>query len=177
MMKTTYRTAAAALLGSLTLFACTEGDQGPLGNDLSANDWLLSAENETERFERLQKQLRGFDQPMWEVGERYDSLHAALQSENYELALYHWDKIATTIENGIAKRPGRSDSARALFLDSAFPEVRAGLEQRTPDAAWQAFGIARSACMSCHQAEKVEYMNNQPLFELPTPADQSEAEE
>ena len=177
MTKKLNRTAAAALLGSLTLFACTERDQGPLGNDLAANDWLLSAENETERFERLQKQMRGFDQPMWAVGERYGSLHAALQRENYDLAIYHWDKIATTIENGIAKRPGRSDSARALFLDSAFPEVRAGLEQRKPDAAWQAFDIARSACMSCHQAEKVEYMNNQALFELPMPADQRESGE
>ena len=124
MTKKLNRTAAAALLGSLTLFACTERDQGPLGNDLAANDWLLSAENETERFERLQKQMRGFDQPMWEVGERYGSL-----------------------------------------------------EQRKPDAAWQAFDIARSACMSCHQAEKVEYMNNQALFELPMPADQRESGE
>ncbi len=168
---------AAGVLALISVTGCTEGEPQRPERELSANDWLLSAENETERFERLQKQLRGFDQPMWEIGERYGSLHAALQRENYDLALYHWDKISTTIENGIAKRPGRSDSARALFLDSAFPEVRAGLEQRTPDAAWQAFGIARSACMSCHQAEKVEYMNNQPLFELPMPADQSEAGE
>jgi len=132
MMKTTWQAAAAALLGSLTLFACTERDQGPLGNDLSANDWLLSADSDTERFERLQQQLRGFDQPMWEVGDRYSSLHAALERENYDLALYHWDKIGTTIENGIAKRPGRADSARALFLDSTFAEVRTGLEQRNP---------------------------------------------
>ena len=176
-MNPTRSLVAAGVLTLISVTACTEGEPQPPERELSANDWLLSAENEIERFERLQKQLRGFDQPMWEVGERYGSLHAALQSENYDLALYHWDKIATTIENGIAKRPGRSDSARALFLDSAFPEVRAGLERRNPDAAWQAFGIARSACMSCHQAEQVQYMNNQPLFELPVPADQSEAGE
>jgi len=159
------------LIGSLALFACTESYQGALGNDLSANDWLLSADSDTERFERLQQQLRGFDQPMWEVGERYSSLHAAFERENYDLALYHWDKIGTTIENGIVKRPGRADSARALFLESTFAEVRTGLEQRSPEAALQAFGIARSACMSCHQAEQVEYMNDQLLFELPVPDD------
>ena len=61
------------------------------------NDWLLSAESDEERFRRLQRQLRGFDQPMWEVGERFESLHDALLRNNFGLALYHWDKIATTI--------------------------------------------------------------------------------
>lgn len=159
--------ASAAIVGLALLGSCAEDAPGLGGSDLAANDWLLSADSDAARFERLQQQLRGFDQPMWEVGERYLSLHAALERENYDLALYHWDKIGTTIENGIAKRPGRAANARNLFLEGPFHEVRAGLEQRAPDAAWQAFSLARSTCMSCHQAEAVGYMNNQPLFDLP----------
>lgn len=40
--------------------------------------WLSEAESDEKRFQLLQKYLRGFDQPMWEVGERYQSMHTAL---------------------------------------------------------------------------------------------------
>jgi hypothetical protein len=32
---------------------------------------LAGAPNEATRIEHLERYLRGFDQPMWEVGERY----------------------------------------------------------------------------------------------------------
>jgi len=133
------------------------------------NDWLLSAESDEERFRRLQRQLRGFDQPMWEVGERFESLHDALLRNNFDLALYHWDKIATTIRNGIFKRPGRAPNARDLFLDEVHERVREGLETREPARAWEAFDDARAACIGCHVAEDVAYMNDQALFDLQRP--------
>ena len=34
---------------------------------------------------------------MREVGERYKSIHDALNSNHFELASYHWNKIRTTI--------------------------------------------------------------------------------
>lgn len=37
-----------------------------------SNRWLSDAPDEQARLERLERYLRGFDQPMWEVGERYD---------------------------------------------------------------------------------------------------------
>lgn len=135
------------------------------------NDWLLSAENDEARFKLIQRQMRGFDQPMWEVGERFERLHDALERENYELAVYHWDKIRTTIENGAVKRPARRANAEALFLtDDVWNEAKAGFESRDAAKAWAAFDLARTACQSCHQAEKVEYMNNQPVFDLEAPA-------
>ncbi len=142
--------------------AATEGRSSP-------NDWLLAAESDEARFKLIQRQMRGFDQPMWEVGERFERLHDALKRENFELATYQWDKIKTSIENGTVKRPARAVNTNALFLGEPWGEVRAGLASGDRDKAWAAFETARIACQSCHQAEKVEYMNDQAVFDLMPP--------
>jgi mono/diheme cytochrome c family protein len=162
-----------AIIPILTLFlvAANPGGSASRAEELSQNDWLLRAENDEARFRLLQKQLRGFDQPMWEVGERFEQLHDALRRENYELAVYHWDKIKTAIENGVAKRPARGASARGLFLGELWTDVRAGLESADNKKAWDAFEKARSACLACHQAEKVGFMNRQAVFDLARPPD------
>lgn len=136
---------------------------------LTRDDWLLSASGDEERFRLLQKQLRGFDQPMWETGERFRHMHEALVRQNYDLALYHWDKIDVTIRNGIAKRPARAASAEALFLGKTFQDIREGLKARAPGRAWEAFNRAKIACQSCHLAERVPFINQQPLFDLGPP--------
>lgn len=157
-----------AFLALLALSACSP-DPEQESKPASSNDWLLSANDDNTRFELLQKQLRGFDQPMWEVGERFERLHGALLRGNHALAAYHWEKIRTTIENGIAKRPKRAANAQALFLDSLWADVDAALKSDDAGMAWAAFGRARAACMACHVAEKVEFMNDQPVFDLRAP--------
>ncbi|MBG0796558.1 hypothetical protein IYX23_02445 [Methylocystis sp. L43] len=156
---------------ALTLFLVGAGSPGSAAEaeELSQNDWLLRAENDNARFRLLQQQMRGFDQPMWEVGERFERLHDALQRENYELAVYHWDKIKTTIENGVAKRPARGESARRLFLGDSWTKIRAAFASGDKREAWDGFDSARTACQSCHQAEKLEFMNNQVIFDLARP--------
>lgn len=162
--------AVAAGVAAITAFATvTLTGQDRAYNDTVANDWLLAAANDEERFRRLQQQLRGLDQPMWEVGERYRHIHEALLRENYDLALYHWEKIGVSIRNGIAKRPARVASAEGLFLGPVFDQVTAGLKTRTASEAWAAFDVAKAACKSCHLAEKVEHMDHQPLFDLAPP--------
>jgi hypothetical protein len=136
---------------------------------LTPKDWLLSEQDDDERFRRIQAQLRGFDQPMWEVGERYRRMYEALELENYDLAIYHWEKIGTSIRNGIAKRPARAGNAKKFFLDDHFDEVLASLETRMQTSAWTAFARTKKVCMSCHEAENVGYMNMQPLFNLAPP--------
>lgn len=131
--------------------------------------WVTEATNDTERFQRIEKYLRGFDQPMWEVGERYEKLYGALLVENFELASYHWAKIKLTIENGTMKRPARKASADAIFLGSTWDSVYASLASGDQMTAWKGFKRARSACMRCHDAENVSYMNNQPMFTELTP--------
>ena len=133
-------------------------------------DWLTGAGSDAERFELLQKYLRGFDQPMWEVGERFRSIHEALSRDNYELAAYHWEKIRITIQNGYLKRPARKANAEAILLNSTWAEVKAAFDTKHADTAWAGFEKARHACMTCHTAESVPYMSNQPLFDLARPA-------
>jgi len=130
-----------------------------------SNDWLLDAPDDTERFKLLQRYLRGFDQPMWEVGERYRGVHDALTRNNFDLAIYHWDKIKTTIENGFLKRPARRANAETVFLNKAFGDVRAAFETRDSAKAWAGFTAARNACMACHVAEKMAFMNDQEVFD------------
>lgn len=131
--------------------------------------WIMEADSDVERFELIQRYLRGFDQPMWEVGERYRSMHEALTRANYDLAAYHWKKIRTTIVNGYLKRPKRRANADLILLDKAWQEVNDAIRTKDAKVAWAGFDKAKNACMACHAAEAVPYMNDQPLFELSSP--------
>lgn len=128
------------------------------------NDWLLNAPDDEARFKLLQRYLRGFDQPMWEVGERFESVYEALADENYDLAVYHWEKIRATIVNGYMKRPKRQANADALFVNGAYQPVLDAFKSKDSKKAWEGFKLARNTCQSCHEAEKVGFINNQPLF-------------
>lgn len=143
--------------GPVSVYAQDQG-QG------TSNNWITDAPSDAERFQRIQKYLRGFDEAMHEVGERYEKIHEALEAENYDLALYHWDKIKLTIENGYMKRPARKANAEAILLDATWEKTKKAFASRDKEQAWQGFELARSACMAFHHAEKVGYINNQPLF-------------
>jgi hypothetical protein len=127
-------------------------------------DWLLNAENDKDRFILLQNYLGGFSVSMWEVGDRYKTIYSALQNENFDLAIYHWKKIKAVIENGYLKRPARRANSDAIFINSTYEAVLSAFETRDIKKAWQGFSNARSACMTCHVAEKIPWMNDQNLF-------------
>ena len=129
-----------------------------------SNNWITDAPSDAERFERIQKYLRGFDEAMHEVGERYEKIGEALAAENYDLALYHWDKIKVTIVNGYMKRPARKANADGFLLDAIWENTKKAFATQNKEQAWQGFETVRSACMGCHEAEKVGFINNQPLF-------------
>ncbi len=161
-MKRHYLGVAAAMI---TLMAFDHGSWAQAPEEQAASKkWITEAASDPERFQRIEKYLRGFDQPMWEVGERYEKLYAALLRENFELASYHWAKIKLTIENGTMKRPARRASADAFFLTGTWDSVNEALESGDPATAWRGFERARSYCIKCHEAEGVGYMNDQPMF-------------
>jgi hypothetical protein len=137
--------------------------------ELQPEDWLLGAASDTERFRLIQQQLRGFDQPMWEVGERWGRIHDALTRGNYELALFHWWKIEQTIGYAIIKRPKRAPNARTFFLDKNYQRIRAEFESRNPQRAWTAFNDAKSICQGCHLAEQSGFANDTAVFDLAPP--------
>jgi len=166
-MKRHHWSVAAAMI---TLVALSHGSWAQsLEGQAASKKWITKAASDPERFQRIEKYLRGFDQPMWEVGERYEKLYAALVRGNFELASYHWAKIKLTIENGTMKRPARRASADALFLTGTWDSVNAALDSGDSATAWRGFEKARASCMKCHEAEGVGYMNDQPMFTELTP--------
>jgi hypothetical protein len=184
MMRLPIIVPAAATAIALVLAACGPANapgasssgglegEGPLrkrdANDPHDGDyWLENAQSDAERFRLIQDVQRGFDQPMWEVGERFERFELALADGNLPLAKYHWEKINRTIEVGLIKRPRRGESARQLFVESAWPQVQAQLETGDLALARAALPMARQACRSCHVAENVAYMNDQPLLRDP----------
>lgn len=132
----------------------------------SVNSWLLGESNTERRWKKVQTYLRGFDQPMLETGQRYQAIHQAVADSNYELAVYHWKKIRTTIENGYMKRPKREKNAKLLLLDSVWQQVLADFNSKRADRAKQGLATAKAACMSCHIAEDKGFINDQPMFRL-----------
>jgi hypothetical protein len=143
---------------------------------LQQDDWLLGASDDAERFRRLQQQLRGFDQPMWEIGERFTRIHDALGRGNYELAVFHWWKIEQTLRNAAMKRPKRAANAEAFFLNGNYQRLRTEFESRDPRRAWAAFEEAKGICQACHHAEQSGFANDQALFELSAPAGYARAD-
>jgi hypothetical protein len=146
-------------LASLLLTALPARAQAP-----NPNDWLLNAPDDAARFRLLQDQARGFSSSMIEVGQRYLALHDALRDGNGALAAYQWEKVRDAIRTGYARRPGRQANAERLFLarlyDSSLADFRSGDAAR----AAAAFARVRAGCMECHEAERVAFMNDQPLF-------------
>jgi hypothetical protein len=133
------------------------------------NDWLFNLEGEDARLGQLQLQLRGADVAMWEIGERYEGLHEALSRGNFQLAVYHWDKIKQSLDNALVRRPARRASAESTFLDEVWPQLREVFLSGGAEQAWAGFERARTACMACHEAENLAYMNDMPLFALRAP--------
>lgn len=144
----------------LTLFTTTAiADKNP-------NHWLRNAEDDSKRFQLLESQIGGFSGAMVEVGQRYESIYEALERDNTELALYHWEKIRSAIENGYQRRPGRQANADAMFLDTVWQPTRDAIADGKRKNYKKHFNRAREACMACHVAEEVPFMNDQSMFEL-----------
>lgn len=129
-----------------------------------SNRWLDDADTDADRFRKLEIYLRGFDQPMHEVGQRYLSLYEAIKDKNWGLAGYHWDKIKVTINGGLMKRPKRTRNAESIFLDVAWPAMDKAIKSKDEARIREQFGAVRETCMECHEKEKVSFMNESPIF-------------
>jgi hypothetical protein len=130
----------------------------------ASDNWLLDAKDDTERFKRIQQMFGGFSMSMQLVGERYDRTYDAIADGNFDLAGYHWKKIKETIELGYLRRPAREANAVAVFLKGPWFSVSEALASKDKVKAKKQFLMARTACMACHVAEKVPFMNDQPRF-------------
>lgn len=129
-----------------------------------SDNWLLDSKDDMERFKLIQQMFGGFSMSMQLVGERYDRTYDAIIDGNYDLANYHWKKIKETIELGYLRRPAREANAVAIFLKGPWVSVSEALASKDKVKAKEQFLTARSACIACHLAEKVPFINDQPKF-------------
>lgn len=171
---------AAALLWAVASVALAESVVKPTGNapqfpkaykELAkqtkppSNNWLLDADNDTERFRRLQVVMSGTDIPMWEITYRYEELYVAIQKNNPEMGLYHWNKIRDRMNTSAMKRPARTRNIEGMFLESGVWEsMRDALKSKSSERMREEFMVVREVCMACHVAENLGFLNDSSVF-------------
>jgi hypothetical protein len=121
-------------------------------------DGWLGRRAPDEQTEALERQLRGFDMAMVEVGYRYTEMYFGAIEGNWEYALYTAEKMGVAIENGLERRPKRRPNAEAIFLKDIYPAMLEALKQKSPVLFKERFDALRAACNSCHTAEKVPFI-------------------
>jgi hypothetical protein len=136
-----------------------EGQDKPL-----SGNWLLDARTDEERFRRLQVYSGGTDQQMWQVGYRYEQVYRAIVDQNWELGAHHWGKLRDVFNVALMKRPNRTPNAEALFLNNEWRLLAEALKAGDAAAARKTFAAERQACLACHVAEGMAFLNDTPIF-------------
>lgn len=126
--------------------------------------WLRDADDDMERFRRIEIYLVGSQAPMMDIGQRYLAVYQAIGDDNLELAHYHVEKLVDRLNGMLMKRPQRTASAETLFLDPQERRVKEALKSGNVGEAKQAFLAMRQACIACHVVEKFGFINGQPMF-------------
>ncbi len=124
----------------------------------TSSEWLMETNSSSEKFEKIQKQFRGFDLAMVEVGYRFNSFYFALKEQNYPLANYQWEKIKKAIDNGVMRRPKRKHNSQTMFLDTQFKSMREAIAKKDQKLIWQEYNKTKERCNACHIAEKVPFI-------------------
>jgi hypothetical protein len=130
-----------------------------------SNNWLLDANDDAERFRRLQVAAGGTDIPMWEIAHRYEEVYTAIQSSNWEMGVYHWEKLRDRMNTAGMKRPARTQNLEAMFLDNGvWTSMHDALTSRDAGRMRAQFQAVRQACIACHVAERVGFLNDSAVF-------------
>ena len=123
----------------------------------ATDGWLAPLAPEAQR-QAIERQLRGFDATMAEVGYRYTEMYFGVVEGNWDYALYTAEKIGVAIQNGLERRPKRRANAEGLFLKSVYPAVLEALKQKDAALFKERFDAMRAACNACHVAEEVPFI-------------------
>jgi putative heme-binding domain-containing protein len=169
------RTLAAFVIGALSGFVLnqwstertsTASAQPTAPAEAPSSMWLSGTAD--EKLVQIERQLRGFDVTMAEVGYRYDELVAAARSRNWDYAQYQTEKIGHTIGLGLQRRPKRANSAMP-FLNEILPPVIEAIKSKNPEQLDVAVKNLHTGCIQCHRAENVLYMSDRFASVQPTP--------
>lgn len=127
--------------------------------------WLLDADDDTERFRRIQVVAGGSDMQMMAIAHRYEELHVAIQKNNWEMGAYHWGKLRDYMNVMAMKRPVRTQNLEDMFLyNGVWQSMQNALMSRDSKKMRAEFLAVRHACMACHIAENVGFMNDSSVF-------------
>ena len=127
-------------------------------NYSTTSNWLLETKTDTQKFKAIQKQFRGFDLAMVEVGYRFNSFYFAIKDKNYDLANYQWDKIKKAITNGTHRRPKRKTNSEVMFLNTQYKTMKTALTKKNDKRIWQEYSQVKQSCNACHTAERVPFI-------------------
>lgn len=127
-------------------------------NYSTKSNWLLQTKEDTQKFKKIQKQLRGFDMAMLEVGYRFNKFYFAMNDKNYDFAQYQWDKIKKAIQNGIERRPARKKNSELMFLDTQYEIMSDALDSKDFKRIQKEYDVTKNLCNACHKAEKVPFI-------------------
>jgi hypothetical protein len=127
--------------------------------DLSSNgspppDWLTGSTE--QRFLKIERQFRGLDQAMAEIGYRYGELWRASRERNWEYAKYQAEKIELSLKLALERRPKRAPSSQP-FLNEDLPAVLQAIQSKNDQQLDGALERLHNACVACHRAENVLY--------------------
>jgi hypothetical protein len=128
-------------------------------NYSTKSNWLLETKTDEQKFKKIQKQFRGFDLAMVEVGYRFNSFYFAIKDKNYNLAHYQLDKIKKAIENGIQRRPKRKNNSEIMFLNTQYNAMKKALDTEKSQQIQKEYLNTKRQCNACHMAEKVPFIH------------------
>ncbi len=128
-------------------------------NYSTKSNWLLETETNEQKFKKIQKQFRGFDLAMVEVGYRFNSFYFAIKDKNYDLAHYQLDKIKKAIENGTERRPKRKKNSETMFLNRQYKAMDEALSSKDSQQIQKEYINTKQLCNACHIAEKVPFIH------------------
>jgi hypothetical protein len=127
--------------------------------------WLLDANDDAERMRRLELWGGAGDLEMQDISHRLEELHSAIQKESWDLGIYHLEKLRGRMLVAAIKRPARTQNLEEVFLDSGiYTAMHSALTSKNADRARTTFEDTRKACMACHTAEKLAFINDSTVF-------------
>lgn len=141
-------TCAAAL--SATAIAQAPGSPPAAG-------WLKALPPD-KQIEAIDRQLRGFDMAMIEVGYRYTEMYFGATEGNWDYALYTGEKLAWAMRNGFERRPKRRANGEEIFFKGAYPQVLEAIRKKDLRQFNERFEEMTIQCNACHVAEQVPFM-------------------
>ena len=131
----------------------------------ASSNWLLDANDDAERWRRLQVVASGTDIPMWEIANRYEEIYVAVQKANWEMGVYHLEKLRDRMNVAGMKRPARTQNIEGMFLTAGvYQAMHDALSSKDPQRMQKEFLTMRAVCMGCHAAENVGFLNDSSVF-------------